>query len=236
MRLHELAYACRLYAALGDFDSSFLELRKAVKPALDLTNHAHRKALFVWLNSWGCRQFAKSYHSMAGKRLVEWGQVHLNRLPRKFAVLAELSDSILDGAAEAYGDLKDRNASHRLRKTGPYPVTFGPTGAAKVLFALRPNAFPPWDDPIRKYFGYDGSAHSYREFLSKVREEVCKLQDEAANFGISSNDIPACIGRPDSSLPKLIDEYYWVTLTNRYTPLGLEDLERWTRWAKGAVK
>ncbi len=235
MRLYELAYACRLYAALGDFDSSFIEFREAVKPALDLRNHAHRKALLVWLNSWGCRQFAKDYHSMASKALVGWGRLHLNRLPHKVGALAELSDSVLDGAAEAYGDLKDRNASLRSRKSDLYRVTFGPTGAAKILFALRPNALPPWDEPIRKYFGYDGSAHSYRDFLNKVREEVCKLQDEAANFGISANDIPACIGRPDSGLPKLIDEYYWVTITSGYTPLGLEDLERWTRWARGPI-
>jgi len=71
MKLHELAYACPLYAAFTDFDKSIIEFRRVASPALDLGNAAHRKALLKWLNSWGCRQFAKDYHPMASRALME---------------------------------------------------------------------------------------------------------------------------------------------------------------------
>ena len=83
MRLYALAYACRLYAALGDFDSSIKKFRRLTRPAFDVANPAHRRALFEWLNSWGCRQFAKSYHQMASKALVEWAERYLKQLPSR---------------------------------------------------------------------------------------------------------------------------------------------------------
>lgn len=233
MRLYELAYACRLYATVTDFDSSIKEFRHATNPALDIANPKHRKALLVWLNSWGCRQFAKDYHSMASKALMEWGRHHLDRLPHRTVALTELTHGVLETAAQAYGDLKDRHASIRMLKSSAYPVTFGPTGAAKVLYALRPDAFLPWDDPIREHFGYDGSTDSYREFLSSVQKEVGDLQGEAARFGIKVGDIPFAVRRPESSIPKLIDEYYWVTITMGCAPATAKDLERWFGWSRG---
>lgn len=233
MRLYELAYACRLYASSADFDSALEEFRRATSPAMDLGNSAHRKALLVWLNRWGCRQFAIEYHPMASRELRAWGRQYPGRLPREGVSLVEVSDAVLDAVAEAYGDLKDRRASMKARKSGSHVVTFGPTGAAKALYALRPNALPPWDDPIRESLGYDGSPASYRHFLKSVREEVCNIQEEAARFGIKPADIPVAVGRPESSLPKLIDEYYWVTVTQAYAAPSAEEIERWARWAAG---
>lgn len=102
MKLYELAYACRLYGVLGGFDSSLVEFRRVTSPALDLRDQRHRKALLVWLNSWGCRQFAKDYHEMASRALVEWGERYLDRLPTMKSTLSELSGIALDAAGEAY--------------------------------------------------------------------------------------------------------------------------------------
>lgn len=231
MKLYELAYACRLYAVLAGFDSSLQEFRRITSPSLDLWNPVHRKALLVWLNSWGCRQFAKEYHSMASKELLNWGRRHLHGLPPETARLAELSEKTLTMAADAYGDLKERSASVRSRGRGSWTVTFGPTGAAKGLYALRPNVFPPWDDPIRETLGYDGSASSYREFLIKVQEELRGLEKEAADLGIETDKIPAAVGRPGSSLPKLVDEYHWVTITKGFAVPTPEELQRWAKWS-----
>jgi hypothetical protein len=71
MRFRELAYTCPLYAAFTDFDKSIIEFRSVASPALDLGNAAHRKALLKWLNSWGCRQFAKDHHPMASRARME---------------------------------------------------------------------------------------------------------------------------------------------------------------------
>ncbi len=57
-------------------------------------------------------------------------------------------------------------------------VTFGPTAAAKILFVLRPNVFVAWDEPIRAGLRYDGSGHSYVNFLTRLREELLELKDQ----------------------------------------------------------
>ncbi len=233
MRLYELAYACRLYAGMSDWDSALAEFRRATSPRFDLVDATHRKALLRWLNSWGCRQFAVRYHDMASHELLDWGRRSLDRLPPTSARLAELSDGALDAAAQAYGDLKVRSASRKLGKSGSrIPVTFGPTGAAKVLYALLPDALPPWDDAIRVKLGYDGSLESYRRFLQQVQQEVRGLETEAGQLGIAPGDILAACGRPEFSLPKLIDEYYWVTVSRGFSPPTPDELERWARWCR----
>jgi len=233
MRLHELAYACSLYDAFTDFDKSINEFRDTVSPAFDLSKPVHRKALLVWLNSWGIRHLSRRDHPMASKGLLEWGRRYLDRLPHDDLGLAELPDAALVEASEAYGDLERRRASMRLTKSGPIAVTFGPTAAAKVLHALRPKAFPPWDDPIRERLGYDRSPESYRKFLGSVQEHVRRLEEEAAHLGISATDLPKLMKRPGSSIPKLVDEFYWVTITKECAPPTEDELERWASWARG---
>ena len=56
---------------------------------------------------------------------------------------------------------------------------------------------------------------------------------QAARFGIKAGDIPSAVGRPESSIPKLIDEYYWVTITKGCAPATAKDLERWFGWSRG---
>ena len=233
VRLHELAYACRLYAAFTDFDRSITEFRSVVGSALDLGIEMHRHALLRWLNSWGCRQFEKEDHPLASDELKKWADRYMVRLPLPHQDLAELSENALDAAAEAYGDLKGRRASARDRGSGSHPVTFGATGAAKVLYALQPEAFPPWDDPIRRHFCCDGSPDSYRQFLSSVREQVRALVQEADQLGIPASEIPKAVGRRDSSLPKLVDECFWVTITKNCASPSQEELECWLHWARG---
>ncbi|MBM4035372.1 MAG: hypothetical protein FJ291_26820 [Planctomycetes bacterium] len=76
-----------------------------------------------------------------------------------------------------------------------------------MLFALRPDSLPPWDNAIREKGGYDGSRNSCYEYLLSVRSSVRLLIQEASTLGIQASDIPAYVGRPRSTLPKLIDEY-----------------------------
>src|SRR5262245_2260611 len=113
MRLYELAYACRLYAAFTDFDKSFTEFLQATNPALDFNTESHGHALMKWLNSWGCRQFAKKSHPLALKNLKEWAQIFVVQLPSTDQSLIDLPQTALNTIAEAYGDLKKRPASTR---------------------------------------------------------------------------------------------------------------------------
>lgn len=232
IHLHELASVCRHYSAVGDFDSALLRFRRVTNGRPDYRRPRHLKALFEWLNAWGCRQFARRYHGVAAKELREWGRRWLKKLPRAEVALSALAHSHLEAAVEAYEDLKTRRACMRRGPSGRYKVRYGATGAAKVLFALRPVAFPPWDKPIREHFGYDESARSYGRFLQRVRAEIKGLEAEAARAGMSRGRIPAAVGRPHSSLPKLIDEYYWLTITWGLAPPSRRELAQWVRWAR----
>jgi len=231
MRLFELAYACRVYGGLTQFDVGYLRLLDKTGGALDFGNSVHMKALLVWLNSWGCRQFAVDHHHSAAESICRWAGRWEPRLPDRLATLDRLSDRDITDAGDAFADLSQCLASRRTRNDKQYDVQVGPTGAAKILFAARPRAFPPWDDPIREYLGLDGTGRSYCEYLAQVREQIKQLCNEAAEFGIPAGIIPGEVGRPRSTIPKLIDEYNWVTATRGFSPPEPSEIAKWHRWS-----
>jgi hypothetical protein len=210
MKLYQLAYVGPLYAAFGGFDRALKEFLAETHGALDPRTDGHQEALFRWLREWGCRQFDKKHERMAAQSLREWTDEHPDMLLPLDSPLLKLETRDLDRVAEAYEALEPRRAGQRERRGRVQDVTFGPTGASKVLFALRPDAFPPWDDAIRRRIG-----SSYREFLDRTRGQLQELVDDAKCLGIDASEIPRQVGRPDSSLAKLADEYNWVTITKK---------------------
>ena len=233
MQLVELAYGCRLFGEFTRNDTSTNELGQATRNVIDLHDPVHTKALLRLLNRWGCRQFAVEYHGEAGKMLGLWGDRWLTKLPGARANLGKLDDKKLAAVADAYADLKDQQASARRLTDGRMSiVTVGGTGAAKALHLLRPRVLPPWDDPIRAALGHDASRDGYLAYLEGVRDHVRNLEAEAANFGIDAADIPRTLGRPASSLPKMIDEYYWITLTRGHVVPDAAELARWYKWSR----
>ncbi len=230
MRLYELDYACRIYAGLTGFDNGYLAFLRETDGELDFKNPVHVKSLLVWLNSWGCRQFAIAYHDQAAASLRTWAQRWEPSLPDPSTTLSTLSNEDLEAVGEAYADLSGCFASERTRNSGRYKVQVGPAGAAKILFAARPQAVPPWDEPIRARLGFDGGARSFCEYLRRVREEISQLRIEAARLGVRPEDIPQEVGRPRSTIPKLIDEYNWVTITNDMRPPTPDEVVKWHVW------
>jgi hypothetical protein len=233
-RLYEFAFACHVYAATAGFDATLDAFRKAVGSAFDSHVPEHRLALFTWLNSWGCRQFAKEHHeTTASRSLLAWSDTWLARLPGPAEMLTDLGPDRLAAAADAYEALRVSPASQRKRQLGGVDrVTYGPTGAAKTLFALRPEAFPPWDEPIRMHNGYDGHRDSYLAFLVASATTLSALAREAH---VQIGRLPAAIGRPGSSAAKLVDEFAWVAITRRYPLPGLDQLRQWAEWAAASV-
>jgi hypothetical protein len=219
MRLAELQWSCRRFGELVGVDSATAELESVTRGRIDLDDEAHAKALLVWLNKWGCRQFAIAHHGEAGRMLAQWGDLWLPVLPKPSASLSQLRVRQLEVTADAYADVKDRQASRRVLKDGRTSiVTVGATGAAKILHAVRPRVLPPWDDPIRAALKLDGSRDSYLRYLLDVQAHCRNIEAEAATSGIAARDIPKALGRPASSLPKMIDEHYWITLTRGLAP------------------
>jgi len=229
MRLYEAAIACRAYTAFGgEFDDSFRQFGAKTGGALHLESDECGWALMKWLNEWGCRQFAKEYHQDALKLMRLWAQKYLRELPTQAVEILELTDSDIRHAADAFDVLKELQASRR----GSVSVRFGATGGAKIMFALRPQAFPPWDDAIRERLQFDGSADSYARFIRRVKLEVEELLADAGKHGVSRSQLPAIIGRSESTLPKIVDEYFWVTITRGFVVSKVSDLHRWARWGE----
>jgi hypothetical protein len=229
VKLFEFAYGCRLYGQLAGYDASLRRFRDRVAPSLDPSRAAHRAALFVWLNSWGCRQFALEHHATtASDSLVRWAGVWLSRLPPPDVLLTDLTPVEIRACAAAYEALRHETASFKSRGGRSHAVTYGPTGAAKTLFALRPNVVPPWDDPIRGALGLGGDLESFGDYLLGVAEQLGALALEA---DVPVSELPAFVGRPDSSPPKLIDEYNWAVITKGCVPPTADEVITWAGWA-----
>jgi hypothetical protein len=232
IRLYGLAYACRIYAQFTDYDTAVERLREATGPAIDLEQATHRSALLKWLNAWGCRQFSIEHHVAAGRALRGWARRNLVLLPPPGQSLSKLSPDDVNRAAGAYERLRGVQAGLRRRGRREHAVTVGPTGAAKILYALRPDAFPPWDEPIRAALGFDGSIQSYAAFLRLAQDAIQAVISDAATHAISESEIPALIGRPAATLPKLVDEYFWVTITSRVSIPTPAEIREWRTWAE----
>ena len=215
---------------MSDYDSSYRSLLKATRPQLDLGIENHRYALLKWLNIWGCRQFAKKYHELASNEIKDWYKKHSEYLFDKDRLLMYLTDNDINSVNNIYSDLASRTASKRKLRNKLSKVKIGPTGTAKILFALRPNTFIPWDQPIRVKLELDGTAVSYCNYLRKVRNHLNELNKDCIRNGIELNELPRLLNRSRSSLAKLIDEYYWVTITNGCQAPGEKELQRWVSW------
>jgi hypothetical protein len=171
MKLYQLAYVCRAYGDLTSFDAGYLAFLDETGETLDFNSTVHMNALLVWLRKWGCRQFALAPDDLAAESIPRWARRWESKLPGRSAALNRLSDADIEETAAAFADLSRCLASKKRTHNGrQYDVHVGPTGAAKILFAARPRAFPPWDDAIRKTLGFDGSRPSYRRYLAEVRD------------------------------------------------------------------
>lgn len=232
MTLSELAFACFLYSQLTGDDNSYLLFLRVTKGSPDLSNPKHRKALLVWLSQWGCRQFALQYHEHASGELLSWHNEYSPILFPRNRNLWELTEPELDSVGAAYESLSNQTASYRTRNGKAFPVSVGPTGAAKILFAVRPRALLPWDGSIRESLGYGKSQASYLSYLRNVKSTLGELATSCERNGFQMVDLPQQLGRPNSTVPKLIDEYHWVTKTKTCSPPDPDTFQHWASWSQ----
>jgi hypothetical protein len=227
MRLFELAYCCRLYAEGTGYDVALARFLEGTNAAADLCNSEHRDLTLQWLRDWGCRGLRREDNAGSSAALREWWEDWADVLPATDVTLDALDDYGLDVAAEAYGDLARRPAAQRQHRDGFTIVRFGPTTAAKAMYAVRPHAFLPWDDAIRKKLGFREDAAAYRQALVRARDELTEAVGQA---GIDPHELPELIGRPQSTPPKLVDEHDWVRYTLGHEPPTREELRQWREW------
>jgi hypothetical protein len=227
-----LAFACHIFTGLDSEEEA-----GRIEAPLDLTPDASRKGLLCWLNEWGCRQFKKEYHDKAARQLDCWHKKEAGSrlfLPENKNLLS-LTATDLDTAEKAYDALWRKTASIREVKGKQQHVTFGPTGTAKILFRLRPQALMIWDGQIRDSFGLDGSAPSYRKYLEMGKIWLKELDEECKRHGFGLESLPERMGRSKSSPAKLLDEYLWITVTLKHKPPGRDQLAQWVMWASAVL-
>ena len=230
MKLAELSFACYVYSNMTGYDKSYTRFLDATtRPRFDLDQPQHQKALLKWLNAWGCRQFALAHHKLAAKEIWEWFRASDPKMFSTDLTLLSLSDKDLMVVEQAFDQLAARTASLKRRKKGrEYPVEIGPTGASKILFALRPLSLIPWDDAIRKQFKSDGSGRSYVDYLRRAKDDLRELEQDCERNGYKLADLPSLLGRPNPSLVKLVGEYYWVTVSGDCPFPSERDIKLWT--------
>ncbi len=232
MRVHELAYCCRLFAEVAGTDAASDRFRAATRGAPDLSRPAHRAALLQWLRSWGCRSLRIEDDRRTSAALRAWWAEWAPGLPEPGRTLDTLDDIALDGAAGAYADLAGRVGPRRQHGERLVDVRFGATAAGKALYALRPQALPPWDRGIRVALGFGEDGAGYRQALVRARRELAEV---VADAGVPAAELPALVGRPNSTPPRLIDEHDWVRFTAGHEPPSRGELERWLHWAAGGA-
>lgn len=215
LRLADLASYLRAYEEVTGDDRALDALRAEVGGSLDPEDPAHRDALIRWLRRWGCRHLRLADHEQTSAQLLDWWRECGLRVPPAERELVDLEDGELAAAGEAFDQLGRRPAAGRRTPRGAGPVTFGPTAAAKTLFAVRPRALVPWDTPIRKGLGRGDGADAYRRYLAACGEA---LQGFAARVRIPVDGLPHRLGRPRSTPAKLVDEYLWIRVTRGWRP------------------
>ena len=216
MTLAELAFACFVFARVdgGAYDRLLEETGEYV----DLSILDHQLSILRWLSAWGIRAIPRNYHnapSDTSEQMKSWYES--NELFDRNRNLQELKDSDLDLVGDAYEKLI------RVRYIGP-------TAAAKILFAIRPKSLMPWDEPIRNELQYNETSQSYINFLRYAQAKIQEVGELCRKYGFELIDLPKKLGRANSTIPKLIDEYLWVTITNKWKP-SKDDFERWVVWS-----
>ena len=210
----QVAAALRAFAAIAGPETSLAALRDATSPELDLAVRVHREALLRFLRAWGCRHLRRDDTGRSSRALASWWSRFAPPLPPATARLTDLNDEQLASLGQAYAALARSSAALRASSRGDIPVSFGDTAAAKALFAIRPQAVPPWDEPMRRAFGWGRvDAAEYATFLAAVREALDGL---AERLRVEPADIPAALDRPASSPVKVVDEFLWVRITRRW--------------------
>jgi hypothetical protein len=207
----QMAEVLRAFGAIAGPETGLTVLRDATRPAIDLSVRAHREALLRFLRAWGCRHLRRDDTGRSSRALASWWSRFGPTLPPLTEPLTDLDDEQLAALGRAYAALARSPAAFRASGRGDVPVSFGDTAAAKALFAIRPQAVPPWDEPMRRAFGWGRvGPEDYATFLAATRGSLIGL---ARRLRVEPSELPAALGRGASSPAKIVDEFLWIRIT-----------------------
>jgi hypothetical protein len=206
----EIAGYLAEFGAAAGYDSATRRLLERTEGHLDLNLEEHRLALIIWLRAWGCRHLRRADTPRTAETLRTWWVTWGERLPGEQATLNDLSPAELTAVGQAYEALRSAPAAARTVQGRDVAVTFGDTATAKAMFAIRPQALVPWDEQIRVSFGRPTTGATYATLL---RLAAAALGGLASRLGTSVGDLPWLLRRPESSPPKLVDEFLLIRIS-----------------------
>lgn len=230
IQLYQIALTSLIFESITDYNKSYKKLLESTAYSLDLNKDAHRSALLKWLNDWGCRNFKKDHHRFASQEILDWYNENEQLLSNFDKNIWELTNKDFEGTSIIFETLLKKTASKRKRGNKDIIVRIGPTSVSKILFALRPKTFIPWDAEMRKNFNLKGDQKDYLKYLKISIEIANGLAEQCNKNGFKLEDFPSKISKADSTIPKLIDEYFWVTLTRGCTLPEKKELLEWLYW------
>ena len=223
MRLGELAFTSHIYRHMIDNKREHENFLRENGP-LDIGRSDHRNSLLGLLRKWGMRN-ARDADTEASEQLRVWYKQYGGRLPANNADLWDLQDADLQIIKEAYEDI-----CSEIRG-------FGDTGAAKILYALKPKALLRWDAAIREQLqaddriGGNSPGELYISFIKYViRRDIPELQCDCHGAGFKLTELQGELEVPSDTIPKLIDGYYWLTITKGLTLPDAANLRKWAQW------
>lgn len=210
MGLDDIARYLAEFGAAAGAEASTRRLISATGGHVDLRLPAHRVALIEWLRAWGNRHLRRADTARTADSLGLWWEAWATYLPDEQMALTDLSQPERLAVGQAYDALRVAPAAARNVNGRDVDVSFGDTATAKALYAIRPQALVPWDEAIRLAFGRPGHGAAYARLLQLSAEALDGL---ARRLSASVSDVPALLGRPGSSPPKLVDEFLWIRIT-----------------------
>lgn len=228
--LYQIALADLVFGSHKKYNDSLRAFRENTGKSGDRLDKQYCDHLLTWLNQWGCRHLARGQHRVASASICDWHEQKASLLPPPLKPLWELDDEELKDAATAYESLRRRDGARRTKTKTGQMANIGPTAASKILFALRPEALPPWDEKMRKELGYSGGAKGYVEFLNMMRARARALCEQCRENGFDITALPEQMERNASTVVDLLNEHLWVTVSAGVRLPSRETLAIWAKW------
>ena len=203
------------------FDRSLEAARRDIGDEPDLADPVHAARLRIWLNQWTCRMaYPKAGEAdVFARSLARWWTDAKETMPAERQRLAELTDGQLQAVSHAYAELYQRPAA--INRVGT-TRSVGSTAAAKLLYFVRPLAVTAWDKAISARTGKGNGEAAFLRHLTSCRNWARGLEAEAGSLGLNPSEIGPSLGRPASSVAKLIDEWLYATVTGGLGPVRAE--------------
>jgi hypothetical protein len=210
-----LAKVLPQYGTFG-FDRTLAAARQAIGEKPDLADPQHAAVLLKWLNKWLCRiriPRPGDQDSTFADSLATFWTAFETKLPSVNIGLAQMTSTQLHNLSDAYADLHVRPGA--VDKNGKQR-SVGPTAAAKLLYFVRPEGVTAWDKAISGRTGGGSDDCAFLRHLTTCRSWAQGLEAEGQQLGLKPEDIGPHLGRPKSSVAKLIDEWLYGTITGGF--------------------